>query len=85
MARLASGMSSFPVIITSLAPSFEGRKKTRSTPFLSNILQYLTKLALGWWSSTMGFSKNWKALGMVVVVLFPYLTVTVISAPKCSL
>lgn len=35
------------------------------------------KLALGWWSSTMGFSKNWKALGMVVVVLFPYLSVTV--------
>lgn len=25
----------------------------------------------------MGFSKNWKALGMVVVVLFPYFTVTV--------
>lgn len=25
----------------------------------------------------MGFSKNWKALGMVLVVLFPYLTVTV--------
>lgn len=25
----------------------------------------------------MGFSKNWKALGMVVMVLFPYFTVTV--------
>lgn len=25
----------------------------------------------------IGFSKNWKALGMVVVVLFPYLTVMV--------
>lgn len=36
-----------------------------------------TKLPLGLWSSTMGFSKNWKALGMVVVVFFPYLTVTV--------
>lgn len=36
-----------------------------------------TKLPLGTWSSTMGFSKNWKALGMVVIVLFPYFTVTV--------
>lgn len=25
----------------------------------------------------MGFSKNWKALGMVVMVVFPYFTVTV--------
>ena len=25
----------------------------------------------------MGFSTNWKALGMVVVVLFPYFTVMV--------
>lgn len=36
-----------------------------------------TKLSLGWWSNTMGFSMNWKALAMVVVVLFPYFTVTV--------
>lgn len=36
-----------------------------------------TKLPLGWWSCTMGFSKNWKALGIVLVVLFPYFTVTV--------
>lgn len=35
------------------------------------------KLPLGWWSSTSGFSENWKALGMVVVVLVPYFTVTV--------
>lgn len=38
---------------------------------------YQTKLPLGWWSCTMGFSKNWKALGIVLVVLFPYFTVTV--------
>lgn len=35
------------------------------------------KLPCGEWSSTMGFSRKWKALRMVLVVLVPYVTVTV--------
>lgn len=34
------------------------------------------KLPLGWWSCTVGFSKNWKARRMDGLVLFPYFTTT---------
>lgn len=36
-----------------------------------------TKLPCGWWSSRVGLSRKWKALGMVFLVLLPYVRVTV--------